>query len=273
MEEQYKIIHPIKYYRNYIAHDIRPDGREFEAFRPIRINVKSIGTADGSAIVKLGNTTVICGIKAELSAPTVEEPEKGYLIPNIDLTPLCSPKYRSNNTNDDAQVLTCNLNNLIKEANWIDLKNLCIAKERLVWTLYCDISCVDYDGSILDASVVAICAALRSLTLPKVQYDDETNNYTVHKIDRSPLKLSEMCPVCTTAMIFDEKTVFADPDAEEEELATSLITIVTCDGEMCLVLKPGGVSISDRQFEACLKLALNREKSICKLISSIVEEN
>lgn len=63
----YRIIHPIKYYRNYIAHNIRPDGREFEAFRPIRINVKSIGTADGSSIVKLGNTTVICGIKAVIS--------------------------------------------------------------------------------------------------------------------------------------------------------------------------------------------------------------
>lgn len=64
-----RIIHPIKYYRNYIAHDIRPDGREFEAFRPIRINAKSIGTADGSAIVKLGNTTVICGIKAVSHSP------------------------------------------------------------------------------------------------------------------------------------------------------------------------------------------------------------
>lgn len=60
----FRTIHPIKYYRNYIAHNIRPDGREFESFRPIRINVKSIGTADGSSIVKLGNTTVICGIKA-----------------------------------------------------------------------------------------------------------------------------------------------------------------------------------------------------------------
>lgn len=59
-----RAIHPIKYYRNYTEHNIRPDGRVFEAFRPIRINVKSIGTADGSAIVKLGNTTVICGIKA-----------------------------------------------------------------------------------------------------------------------------------------------------------------------------------------------------------------
>lgn len=97
-----------------------------------------------------------------MAAPSVEEPDKGYLIPNIDLTPLCSPKYRTSNSNDDAQVLTCNLNDLIKDANWIDLKQLCIAREKLVWTLYCDIVCVDYDGSILDASVIALCAALRS---------------------------------------------------------------------------------------------------------------
>lgn len=67
--------------------------------------------------------------------------------------------------------------------------------------------------------------------------------------------------------------MFADPDAEEEELATSLITIATCNGEMCLVLKPGGISISDKQFESCLKLALSREKSICQLISSILKTN
>lgn len=98
----------------------------------------------------------------ELAAPNVEEPENGYLIPNIDLTPLCSPKYRSAASTDDAQVLTCHLNNIIRDSKWIDLKQLCIAKEKLVWILYCDITCIDYDGSILDASVVALCAALRS---------------------------------------------------------------------------------------------------------------
>nr|ACZ26287.1 putative exosome complex exonuclease [Mayetiola destructor] len=273
MAEQYKIIHPIKYYRNYIAHNIRPDGREFDIFRPIRINIKSIGSADGSAIVKLGNTTVICGIKAELTAPNVEEPQNGYLIPNIDLTPLCSPKYRSAASTDDAQVLTCHLNDIIRDSKWIDLKQLCIAKEKLVWILYCDITCIDYDGSILDASVVALCAALRSLMLPKVQYDIETNNYTVHQTERSPLELSENCPVSTTCMVFDEKSIFADPDAEEEELANTLITIASCDGELCLVNKAGGQSIAGQQFDECLKLALNREKSICKLISSILKEN
>lgn len=108
---------------------------------------------------------IVCFFLKELAAPPVEEPENGYLIPNIDLTPLCSSKYRSSSSNDDAQVLTCNLNDIIKDSKWIDLKQLCIAKEKLVWTLYCDITCVDYDGSVLDASVVALCAALRSRML------------------------------------------------------------------------------------------------------------
>lgn len=43
-----------------------------------------------------------------------------------------------------------------------------------------------------------------AVTLPKIQYDTETGNYTVHKSIREPLQLSEACPVCTTAMIFDE---------------------------------------------------------------------
>ena len=43
---------------------MRPDGRSLQEFRPVSINVGSIKTAEGSAIVKIGNTVVVCGIKA-----------------------------------------------------------------------------------------------------------------------------------------------------------------------------------------------------------------
>ena len=46
------------------AQDIRPDGRQFLSFRPISVNISSITHADSSAIFKIGNTTVVCGIKA-----------------------------------------------------------------------------------------------------------------------------------------------------------------------------------------------------------------
>lgn len=124
----------------------------------------------------------------------------------------------------------------------------------------------------------------------------ETGNYNVHQNDRQPLTLSEECPISTTCMIFDEcvhilnfftiekssnlenslfenrKTVFADPDADEENLASALITIATCNDQLCLVNKPGGQSIDDTQFNECLKLALDRQKSICKLITSILRK-
>lgn len=43
---------------------MRPDGRIFTQFRPVILNVNSIETADGSAFAKVGETKVLCGIKA-----------------------------------------------------------------------------------------------------------------------------------------------------------------------------------------------------------------
>lgn len=60
----FRTLHPVKYYRDYLSHNIRPDGRELDKFRPVVVNAGTISTADGSAIVKLGKTTIVCGIKA-----------------------------------------------------------------------------------------------------------------------------------------------------------------------------------------------------------------
>lgn len=54
----YKII------QNLQTQGIRPDGRQFLSFRPISVNISSITHADSSSIFKIGNTTVVCGIKA-----------------------------------------------------------------------------------------------------------------------------------------------------------------------------------------------------------------
>jgi exosome complex component RRP43 len=43
---------------------VRPDGRALLEYRPTVINIDCIKTSDGSAIVKVGSTAVICGIKA-----------------------------------------------------------------------------------------------------------------------------------------------------------------------------------------------------------------
>lgn len=39
----------------------------------------SISTADGSALVRLGNTTVVCGVKAEIAEPELDAGLQGFL--------------------------------------------------------------------------------------------------------------------------------------------------------------------------------------------------
>lgn len=39
----------------------------------------SISTADGSSLVRLGDTTVVCGVKAEIAEPDLDAPEDGFL--------------------------------------------------------------------------------------------------------------------------------------------------------------------------------------------------
>nr|AEE62451.1 unknown [Dendroctonus ponderosae] len=163
MAEEYKSLHPLKYYRDYYAHDIRPDGREFEDYRPVIVNVGSISTADGSAIAKVGKTTVICGVKAELCRPRPECPNKGFLVPNLELSPLCSSKFKSGPPGEEAQVLTQLIADVIENSRCINLEELCLLKDKLAWCLYADLVCLDYDGSLLDACIVALMACLRLL--------------------------------------------------------------------------------------------------------------
>lgn len=44
----------------------------------------------------------------------------------------------------------------------INLEELCLLKDKLAWCLYADLVCLDYDGALLDACIVALMACLRS---------------------------------------------------------------------------------------------------------------
>jgi hypothetical protein len=39
----------------------------------------SISTANGSALVRVGETTIVCGIKAEIAEPNIATPEDGFV--------------------------------------------------------------------------------------------------------------------------------------------------------------------------------------------------
>lgn len=75
----YQRLHPRAYLERFLAEQVRPDGREAEEWRDISLHVGSISTADGSALVRLGETTIVCGVKAEIAEPDLERPTEGFI--------------------------------------------------------------------------------------------------------------------------------------------------------------------------------------------------
>lgn len=271
MAEQYKSLHPIKYYRDHLAHDIRPDGREFLDFRPVIINIDSIDTADGSAIAKVGKTTVICGIKAELCKPKPETPKQGFLVPNLELPPLCSPKFKPGPPSDQAQVLTQLIADIIENSRCINLEELCIFPDKTAWCLYADLICLDYDGSLVDACIIALMACLKSVKLPLVEYDPALENLQVNMETRKTINV-HFTPIATTFAVFDDKILLADPTVEEENLCTGVVTIVVKDDELCCVHKPGGSPLAEDQMVVCIERSKNRSKSMKELIKTSLKQ-
>jgi exosome complex component RRP43 len=124
-------LHPRAYLERFLAEGIRPDGRDSAAFRDVTVNVGalymyterdrshrgvlsgSISTADGSALVRLGDTTIVCGVKAEIAEPEVLAPSDGFIVPNIDLSAICSPKFKPGPPSEEAQVLSDRLHEIL----------------------------------------------------------------------------------------------------------------------------------------------------------------
>lgn len=114
----------------------------------------------------------------ELCRPKAATPNEGFIVPNLDLTPLCSAKFKSGPPSDQAQVLTQLLADVIENSKCIDLKDLCIHPDKLAWCLYVDLICLDYDGSIIDASLISLIGALKSgIVMEKTKGTQQLNRY------------------------------------------------------------------------------------------------
>ncbi|XP_053564409.1 exosome complex component RRP43 [Bombina bombina] len=271
MATGFKTVEPLEYYRKFLKENCRPDGRDLNEFRTTTINVGSITTADGSALVKFGNCTVICGIKAEFAAPPSDTPNKGYIVPNVDLTPLCSSRFRPGPPGEEAQVASQFIADVIDNSQIIQKEDLCIVKGKLAWVLHCDLICLDYDGNLFDTCTCALVAALKNVQLPSVKINEDTGLATVDLAKKNPLKILKH-PIATSFAVFDDTYILVDPTGEEESLATGLLTIVMDEDErLCSIRKPGGSALSAEILQQCISRAITRHKEVKSLLNEVLE--
>ncbi|KAK4056330.1 hypothetical protein OIO90_002774 [Microbotryomycetes sp. JL221] len=175
----FKRLHPGPFLQKFLDSNVRPDGRPAghaagqSAYRDVSINTGSISTAPSSALVRFGKTTLVCGITLETAPPDITTPHAGFIVPNVDLSPLCSGKFRPGPPSDEAQALTTRLRDILIASNVLPLSALVIEPGKAAFVVYLDVVCLNYDGGVLDAAVLACSAALKNLKLPKATWDPD----------------------------------------------------------------------------------------------------
>ncbi|KAL2632761.1 hypothetical protein R1flu_004240 [Riccia fluitans] len=287
--EAFRRLFPLQYIERYLDSAVRPDGRPLGRARPTDVVLGQVPTTDGSALVRLGNTTMLAGVKLELCVPSAETPDQGRIAIDFQMPPICSPHVRPGRPAEDACAINEQLSIVLASSQLLDLRQLSITSGKSAWVAYLDIYCLNADGSLLDAALLASAAALMDLQIPtvsinndgKVQIvssrekqdqpmvDAEEGQETKSKfVEGRSLKLGPV-PVALTCMLH-KKHLLADPTAEEEAvLQTVLVVVLDSPDKLISLYKPGGqVVATTSTVMDCIALTRLRLKEV----HSILEE-
>lgn len=284
--EAFRRLYPSEFLHRFLEDSVRPDGRPLGRARPTSLTFAAVPTADGSAMVKLGNTTMLAGVKIEVMPPHVDAPEEGRIVVDFQMPPICSPLVRPGRPSEAASVISEQLSNALSSSAMVDLRELCISHGKAAWMAYLDVYCLDSDGSLLDAALLASVAALADLRIPDVSVTDDGKvapaNKSMQKIlgeegvkslkivHGRRLKMGRIPMALTCAL--HGNFLLADPTAEEESILNTTVTVITdFSGNLISFYKPGGdVLASTSTVQDCIALTRHRGKELQRIFEAAV---
>jgi exosome complex component RRP43 len=127
MSLDFKILFPEDFMTGLLDENLREDGRQPNEMRPVTLNIGSISTANGSAIVRIGSTLAMCGVQAELSDPHPTTPNEGFIVINVDYSN--SVKILKDLS---SSYIARTIEDLLINSKYIDLKDLLISEGKVL---------------------------------------------------------------------------------------------------------------------------------------------
>ncbi|MEM0372409.1 MAG: exosome complex protein Rrp42 [archaeon] len=238
----------------------RIDGRAFDEQRPITITNNFIENAEGSTLVKIGNTAVLAGIKMDVMEPFPDTPEEGVLMTNAELVPMADPTYYAGPPTEDSIEFARVVDRGVRESKMIDVSKLCISPGEKVWAVMIDMHVLDYDGNLFDAGSLAAVNALWNARIPRYEEDKivrgEWEDY---------LPLNDK-PISNTFVKIAGKNLL-DPLIDEERVMDARITMaVTEKDALCAAQKSGTGFYTKQDLDEMLDLSIAKSKQTRKLI-------
>ncbi len=244
----------------------RIDGRGLFDFRNIEILPALLEKAEGSALVRLGDTKVLVGVKVSMAKPFPDTPNEGVFVVNAEFNPLASPAFELGPPSDYAIEVARVVDRAIRSAEMIKLDELAIIPGELVWMINIDIYAIDDDGNLIDASMIGAVAALMSGYLPKIEIiDEEKGKVEVISEEKYPIPLQNLPITFTFAKIRDFMVL--DPNHIEENIMDSRLTIaLNSQNEICAIQKGEGGGFKFEDIQLAKDIVLKKADSIRNLI-------
>ncbi|MDW8083698.1 MAG: exosome complex protein Rrp42 [Candidatus Caldarchaeum sp.] len=245
----------------------RIDEREPLEFREISITTKVVDKADGSALVSLGKTKILTGIKVEVGSPFPDRPNEGVFTVNAELLPLASKSFEPGPPDERAIELSRIVDRVIRESKAIELDKLSLIPGQKVYMIYIDCYVLDYDGNYFDAAVLSAVAALATMTLPVYRVSDGKVELVPGERTKLPLR---SIPVSVTMGLIRDKIV-VDPIPAEEEVADTVVTIgYDSEGVISAVQKSSPGLLPVGMFREMVKIGLTTSEKLRKKVLEVV---
>ncbi|CAL5420374.1 unnamed protein product [Camellia sinensis] len=199
--DAFRRLFTLRFYERHLLESICPDARKLGKARDTTLALGVVASTNGSALAKIDCTTMLAAIKMEVMTPTTESPDEGYIVSGM-----------------------------------INFKELSLVSGKAAWMAYLDIYCLDANGALFDAALLAAVAAFSHLQIPVVSLNDDgrvvvVSEEDVGKLKNEPvnkgkwkLKLSSI-PFSLTC-ILHKNYILADSTAEEESIMETLVTVV-----------------------------------------------
>lgn len=204
------------YIRELATKSVRVSGRKEMEGRMLTIKNNVINHSDGSALVEIGGTKVLAGVKVLPGTPFPDRADEGGLIVNFEASELGN-NYPSDRITYSVEVARVT-DRGIRESNLIDMKKLVLEVGKTALFVYIDVFTLNNDGNLLDACNIAALSALLNARY-KVEGKEE----------KVALPLNHHKLAISYTFVKIDNAIFYDPDMLEENVADARLTFGVSD--------------------------------------------
>lgn len=218
-----------------------------------------------SAIARIGETVVTCGVRPVVCRPSASTPTAGIVDVTVQISSTSDPELAPSMPGGgrypaQALELADSLSKVFSTGDLIDLEHLVLLPGKAVWSVRCEITVVADDGAALEACVAATSAALQGCPLiapaaiaSAVAAGSETGTAVVKtgatvskvRLSATPVGISQaVLPGRSSANIVVDATAFEEAHATGRQCC---VVAVRATEEPLVLLASGvggGMSIS-----------------------------